>query len=364
MKRVRFILLSALMIVALLSVGAISSLLQKRAEFKPPVSTFSSSPTKEVFGKDGIPIDHFLQIDPLQITPEHIIFSDRVLEVFTYSQADIQSGASKIIQATQNVPEGVNKYLLIAPTRIAFEGEAYREYSDDVVSAISEAYSVMPSDISTVDVVDPLLAHRSEYLYFRTDHSWTAMGAYYAAGAFCGTTGITQPDITKYREYRFTGYVGALEEITETDSLLDFPDFVAFYIADGMKNEQTITARITSDEYVTYDSPTISQARMGTDIYIGGYFSHTVIDGDVINGKVLMIVGDDYAKSFAGWMIPCYEKIILVDPRYFEGSDSEFMQMFTDYSITDFLILENVQNSGDSILNTRINQILTGSTPP
>lgn len=363
MKRAKFILLSVLMTAALLLVGTVSTILQKKDEFIPPVPTFISAPVAEVFGKDGIPIDHALQYDPLQITSEHIIFSDRVLEIFTYSQKETQFGASKINHAMQSVPDGINKYLIIAPTRIITEDEAYMEYSDDISTAISETYSAMPSDVIGVNVSDPLLSHLNEYLFFRTEHTWTSMGAYYAALAYCQASGVTPPDISKYREYRFTGYVGALKEMTQTDSLLDFPDYVAFYMSDGMKNEQTITARLSIDEFVTYDSPAISQARMGTDIYIGAYFSHTIIEGDVTNGKALMIVGDEFAKSFAGWMIPCYEKIVLVDPRYFAGSDAEFMQMFADYQITDFLILENAQNLGESILNTRINQLLTGSTP-
>lgn len=361
MKRIRFFLLSALMIAALLSAGIFSSLLHKSEEFIRPVST--SAPTKEIFGKDGLPIDHPLDISPLQVTAEHIVFSDRVLQLFSLDPTNLLSGSSKISEAMQNVPTGIDKYLLIAPTRIVFEDEAYRLYSGDIAAAISETYSFMPSDVKSVDVTVRLAAHNSEYLYFRTEPNWTSMGAYYAAEEFCETAGITLPDLSKYREYRFTGYVGAFRKIMQTESLIDFPDYVAFYLSDGMKNEQTITARLSSEEYITYDSPSVSQARMGTDIFIGAYFSQTIIEGDAQNGKVMMIVGDEYAKAFAAWMIPCFEKIVLIDPRYFAGSDVEFMRMFDDYKITDFIILENAQNLGESILNNRIHQIFTGSTP-
>ncbi len=361
MKKIRFFLLSALMIAALLSAGVFSSLLHRSEEFIQPISTPASA--LEVFGKDGLPIDHLLEIEPLQVTTEHIVFSDRVLQLFNSKPEDLLTGALKISEAMQNVPSGIRKYLLIAPTRIAYEDEAYRQYSGDVLSAISETYSFVPSDVTSIDVTVKLGTHISEYLYFRTDHSWTAMGAYYAADAYCEAAGITPPDLSKYREYRFAGYVGAFRKVTQTESLIDFPDYISFYISDGMKNEQTITSRLSSTEYITYDSPSVSQARMGTDIFVGSYFSHSIIQGEAQNGKVIMIVGDEYAKAFTAWMIPCCEKIVLIDPRYFAGTDSEFMQMFTDYQVTDFMILENAQNLGESILNKRIHQILTGSTP-
>lgn len=363
MKKARFILLSAMMIVALLSVGVVSSALKERTEFKPPVSTLTATPAPEVFGRDGIPISRYLQINPISITPEYVIFSDRVAEIFTYDHEDIESGISQIVEAMQYVPTGISKYLLVAPTRIVFENESCQEYSDIVLSAINEVYTAMPSDIQTIYVTDTLAAHQNEYIYFRTEPLWTSLGAYYAAGAYCNVSRAMLPDISQYIENRFTGYVGVLKNETGTETLTEVPDYVAFYLANGMKNEQTITVRLNEDEYVTYDSPVISQARMGADIYVGGYFSHSIIEGSGTNGKSLMIVGDKYAKTFAGWMIPCYEQIILVDPSYFAGTDAEFMQMFADYGITDFLILENVQNLGDSIVNSRINHLLTGTTP-
>jgi hypothetical protein len=349
------------MIAALLSAGIFSTLLRKSEKFIQPA--YTSAPVEEIFGKDGLPIDHSLDINPLQVSAEHIVFSDRVLQLFAMDPTNLLSGASKISEAMQNVPVGIDKYLLVAPTRIAFEDEAYRLFSGDMAAAISETYSSVPSDVKSVDVSVKLAAHNSEYLYFRTEPSWTSLGAYYAAEAYCETAGMTPPDLSKYREYRFAGYVGAFREITQTESLINFPDYVAFYLSDGMKNKQTITARLSSDEFITYDSPSVSQSRMGTDIFIGSYFSQTIIEGDVQNKKVMMIVGDEYAKAYAAWMIPCCEKIVLIDPRYFAGSDVEFMRMFDDYKITDFIILENAQNLGESILNNRIHQIFTGSTP-
>jgi len=356
-------MISALMIAALLSVGVISSLFLKNIEAVRIASTSPPVPIEEIFGPDGLPSDTLLQTDPVQITETYVIFTDRVLEILNVTPAQLLTGGAKISEAMQNVPTGINKCLLVAPSRIAFEEEACPEESADVLTAIRETYSRMPSDVITIDVAEKLSAHEGEYLYFRTAPSWTAMGAFFGASAYCESSGITPPELLQYRESRFTGYSGVFQAVPEASSLLNFPDYVAFYISDGMTNKQTITAHFSTGEYITYDSPSVSQARMGNDIFVGGYFSHAIIEGDGQDGKIIMIVGDDYAKSFAIWMIPCYERIVIIDPRFYNGSDSDFMNMFDDYRVTDFLILEGAVNLGESILNTRIHQLLTGGTP-
>lgn len=363
MKKLRFFLICALMITALLAAGLSASFLHKGAAFARPTAEYITAPTGEVFGTDGLPFGRSLDIDPLEVTAEHIIFSDRVLRLFIVDPESLDSGNQKINESMQSVPAGINKHLLIAPTRITFEDESTRQYSGDELAAISDSYSSMPSDVITVDISTVLAAHGDEYLFFRTDSEWTSIAAYYAASTFCEAAGIQPPDISAYREFRFIDYVGTLRTMDSSKSLRVVPDHVAYHLSDGMINEQTITARISSGEYITYRSPTVSQARMGVDIFVGGYFSHSIIEGSADNGKVLMIVGDDYAKAFSTWMVPCCEKIVLVNPRYFAGTDSEFMRLFTDHAVTDFLILENAQNLGDSTFNTWTHRLFTESTP-
>lgn len=48
----------------------------------------------------------------------------------------------------------------------------------------------MNEKVKTVSIYGNLAAHSSEYLYFRTDHHWTALGAYRAYEVFCNVKGI------------------------------------------------------------------------------------------------------------------------------------------------------------------------------
>ena len=57
-------------------------------------------------------------------------------------------------------------------------------YSDipgsDQAQAEKDILAAMGNNVKTVPLHDTLMAHRGEYIYFRTDHHWTGLGAYYA----------------------------------------------------------------------------------------------------------------------------------------------------------------------------------------
>jgi len=312
---------------------------------------------KPVYGADGKPDGGELDTVPTVITKDHVYFEDRVLERFYYDANDIRKCSEILNGAMSSLPEDVNKYLMIVPMRISFEDEKHQLYSDDIDSAINELYERMPPDVITLDAAGALYEHRGEYLFFRTSNKWTALGAYYAAQEFCNNTGIEMKRIEEYRENRYENYKGTLQALPYSQSLDNYKDYISYYILEGTKNEQTITDRRSRDEYITYNAPTIALSRLGYDIFVGSYFSHTILRGDAKNGKTLMILGDDYIKPFAPWLTPYYENVCLVSPRYFDGGPEEFWKLFSEYQITEFLVVEYVQNMRDSTVNIRIGEI-------
>ena len=54
----------------------------------------------------------------------------------------------------------------------------------DQEQAISYYYSLYDKVIP-VKTIETLREHNDEYLYFRTDHHWTQLGAYYVYENFC-----------------------------------------------------------------------------------------------------------------------------------------------------------------------------------
>lgn len=313
------------------------------------------------YGVDGKYDGDILETEPTMVSEEYVYFEDRVLERFRYNTDDIVECTEILNGAMNSLPDGVNKYLMLVPMRISLEDEKYQMYTDDVTSAINEIYADMPWDVVTIDAGGALEAHKDEYLFFRTDNSWTALGAYYAAKEFCDNIEIDMKTIEKYRESRFENYLGTMRVLPYADTLSSDPDYVSYYILKDASNQQMITSYLSKDVYVTYDSPIVAVSRMGYDIFIGGYFSHSILRGDTDNGKTFMILGDEYSKAFAPWLTPYCESIILINPTFYNGSSEEFWEFFSIYQITDCLIMEYGHHLGSNVVNDKIKEIF--STP-
>lgn len=84
----------------------------------------------------------------------------------------------------------VQIYNMIIPTAIEFYvPDKYRDLTQSQKAMIDLVYGTLDPSIKKVDAYSELAAHTDEYIYFRTDHHWTGLGAYYAYRAFCGRRG-------------------------------------------------------------------------------------------------------------------------------------------------------------------------------
>ncbi|MGD9676948.1 MAG: DHHW family protein [Vulcanibacillus sp.] len=362
MKKYWLATFSALLLITVIATSYwATDMINKVEERQVSLEKMNPVSDEPILNADDKIIEDKLTANPNSITEEYLYFDDRVLERYHYDENHILKSSEILSSAMNNLPEDINKYLMLVPMPISLESDEVRQYSDDLVGTIEEIYAKMPSDVVTLDVAGGLVEHKDEYIYFRTDHVWTALGAYYAADKFCQSAGIEIIGIEEYRMNRLDNYIGTMGILPNTESLWNNPDHVNYYILNDAANEQIITSRRSKSEYITYKSPMVAVSRGGYDTFIGAYYSHSILKGDATNGKTLMILGDQYSKAFTPWLTPYYTNIVLVSPSLFNGSSEEFWHLFTEYQITDFLIIEYGRYLGDSVMNKRIIELMSSA---
>src|SRR5690606_12573502 len=84
--------------------------------------------------------------------------------------------------------------------------------------------------VTTIDVVAALRAHAGEYIYFRSDHHWTGLGAYYAYRAFCAAAGLEPLELSAMEARRREGFRGSLYRFTRDSQLGKSPDHVDYWL--------------------------------------------------------------------------------------------------------------------------------------
>ena len=193
-----------------------------------------------------------------------------------------------------------------------------------------------PGDsVEWIDVSTELNKHKTEKIYYKTDHHWTTLGAFYAFQAAAPSLGIEGDLYGKYVSYAvsdsFNGMLasksgvnlGEKEQIdiyvpTEEDT-----DLIVDYVDEGKRSTSL------------YDSSKLKEKDQYT-VFLGGNSSLLDIRTVSTSTKRLLLVKDSFANSFIPFLTPYYREIVVVDPRYYSGTINDLMD---SYRISEVLFL-------------------------
>jgi len=212
------------------------------------------------------------------------------------------------------VAEDVRMFSLISPVKVEFMGERYAAVNSSQLNTINFVNSLLDENIITVDAHSILEAHSDEYIFFRTDHHWTALGAYYAYLAFAEAAGFEPITIENYTEHAIEGFIGSLAVGTRNRTILSHPDTIYFYTLND-------TTEFSIDMFII---PNISA--LCYRLFLGGDRDIYTFTTSNTNGRSLVTIKDSFANAMLPWLAPHYETITVIDPRQFSGSVLQVME--------------------------------------
>ncbi|MBQ1892600.1 MAG: hypothetical protein II155_00685 [Clostridia bacterium] len=201
-------------------------------------------------------------------------------------------------------------------------------------------FSKMNDKVRKVNIYNRLMCHRDECLYFRTDHHWDGIGAYYAYEEFCSVKGITPYTRAQRTEKLYDGFLGSLYNESNGDQALMPADTVhaylpvcssatmVFYDAEGKGTTWPIVADVSNYK---------ASAKYGC--FAGGDHPLTVFTNpEVTDGSVLIIVKESYGNALMPLLVDHYSKVYEVDYRYWKGN---LIDLANEVNATDLIFANN-----------------------
>ena len=206
---------------------------------------------------------------------------------------------------------------------------------EDQTQMFSMVRKDLGDSVEWIDVSTELNKHKTEKIYYKTDHHWTTLGAFYAFQAAAPSLGIDGDLSGNYVSYAvsdsFNGMLasksgvnlGEKEQIdiyvpTEEDT-----DLIVDYVDEGKRSTSL------------YDSSKLKEKDQYT-VFLGGNSSLLDIRTVSTSTKRLLLVKDSFANSFIPFLTPYYREIVVVDPRYYSGTINDLMD---SYRISEVLFL-------------------------
>ncbi len=272
---------------------------------------------------------------------EYYNFSNKLAPVFINCVSNIKSASGN----------KSNVYSLLIPTSmdITLHDSIRKDInSSDQKKALDYFNSSFKNVTAVSSIYDTQKAHKSEYTYFRTDHHWTALGAYYAYEDFCKAKGITPAQITDYSTVSFDGFLGSFYSSSGQSSALgNTPDTVVAYLPNN-----NVECNLTESNGKQYKWDVISDVteyapNLKYLTFIGGDQALVSIKNlDIEEETSCLVIKESYGNAFVPFLIPHYKNIYVIDPRHYKGTLSDFTN---NNQIDDIIFLANVSTTRNEI---------------
>ena len=244
----------------------------------------------------------------------------------------IDSSISAIDIFSQNT--GIESFVTVVPSSTYIYKDSLPSYAS--VTDEKEVFSYIEKNLKSaefIDITNSLEENRSNYIYFRTDHHWTAGGALIGYNEFrkaLGKEPLTRQDfkVTKVSDsfvgttVSKCGAVGIEDDVMER---FDKGEVISLDVWDGVESK-------------TYPSIYFEEFLDKKDkyaCYLGEYRPALRIKTDSDGGR-LIVFKDSYSHIMTPLMLDDWSEIVLVDLRYVTKKVDALLEEFIGEDIADF----------------------------
>ena len=215
---------------------------------------------------------------------------------------------------------------------------------------LDQAKAAVPG-ATWADLYSTLWAHKDEDIFYRTDHHWTSLGAYYGYTALAEALGYTPVPLDSYTEtVRSTEFYGTV--FSSSGVRWVKPDTISTYVPDTGITVTSYTYDSTGNQVAVpralYDTSFLS-VKDKYSMFLGGNQPLGVVkNANNPDGPRLLIIRDSYADSLVPFLTPHFSEIHLLDLRYYKLSIADYIaqngidQALVLYSVPNFVTDSNL----------------------
>ena len=202
----------------------------------------------------------------------------------------------------------------------------HKEYKDD------EYFEMFSEKIQSAGFVDVRESFKKEYesgkqIYYKTDHHWTACGAYTAYRELSSALGFMPNTEEAYEKTSYDGFYGT----TYSSSSFWLTPADTIEVWQNHAHDGKVKVTITEGETVTEHDDLFFYSHLEEDdkypIYLDGNHAFETIENTAASSdEKLLVIKDSFAHSLVPFLSDHYASITMVDMRYYKQSVTELME--------------------------------------
>lgn len=227
----------------------------------------------------------------------------------------------------------------LPPFAAPYDEEAY----------LAQIRDVLPEGV-WFDASDVLRQHKEEEIYYRTDHHWKTLGAFYTFQQWAKEKGLGTVSEEDYEIETVTdSFEGTIASKVGTKVT---PDTIQLY-----RPKEETPYLLTYNQSDDVRSSVYQEQALDTkdkySVYYGGNYGLVEASMESDTGRRLLVIKDSYAHCFVPFTMQFFDEVDMLDLRYFNQSLWEYIEQ-GDY--TDILFLYNASGFAE---DTSLAKLLT-----
>lgn len=274
---------------------------------------------------------------------------DSAYELYYFSEKAVRAHAS-LLNTVQAMFPKVKLSAMIVPNSfgVILDPKVQEKLaSSGMDQAIAYSYSLMDKRVNTVNVFDALSAHKKEYIYFRTDHHWTQLGAYYGYQEYCKSMGYSTKPLSDYQKLDFPEFYGTFYFfMNRPESLKGHPDQVTAYQGSMNSMQYTDSKGNLQEGKLINDASQMLPGNKYNCFMLGDHGYVEIHNEGAPRKKSILVLKDSYGNAFVPLLAQDYRDVYVVDYRHYQGNASSLIQ---EKGIEEILFLNNIMGIGESL---------------
>lgn len=228
--------------------------------------------------------------------------------------------------------DGVQVVTMLIPSAVGVLVEP--EYMEKIECADQEAaIDYMNASFSDkvvgLDVFHNLVEHNDEYIYFRTDHHWTALGAYYAYEELCNALGMEAAPLENFEEWDQGTFEGSLYWQCNQSSRLRLDNVYAYNPPGDLETwinqgngffEWTV---LTDMQYSADNSKYMT-------FLAGDNYMTEITNHDLPDAPNCVVVKDSFGNPLVPFLTQNYHTIYVLDFRKYDAMNLNYFASVYD----------------------------------
>ena len=178
------------------------------------------------------------------------------------------------------------------------------------------------SGAENIDIASALEAHSGEEIYYRTDHHWTSLGAFYGANAILDAMGLEELELSDY-EPRIVSDSFLGTNYSSAGAWWVAPDTITAYVpAEGKEVTSNFTGHEEQGSLYVEEQLAVKNKYA---YFLGGNQPLCVIRSQAEGSKIL-VIRDSYSDCLAPFLTERFSEVHLFDLRYNRLSPADYIR--------------------------------------